>query len=82
MLSVEVEREECFALAIIMYYFYLAAFFWMLNIAFNVARFDPPPPPSSQPPQIIFVRFRLVSLNLLRVWLYGVTRAAEMTFIF
>jgi hypothetical protein len=47
MLSVEVEREECFALAIIMYYFYLAAFFWMLNIAFNVARFDPP---SFQPP--------------------------------
>ncbi len=45
MLSVEVEREECFALAIIMYYFYLAAFFWLLNIAFNVARFDPPPPP-------------------------------------
>jgi hypothetical protein len=45
MLSVEVEREECFALAIIMYYFYLAAFFWMLNIAFNVARFDPPTPP-------------------------------------
>jgi hypothetical protein len=44
MLSVEVEREECFALAIIMYYFYLAAFFWMLNIAFNVARFDPPTP--------------------------------------
>jgi hypothetical protein len=50
MLSVEVEREECFALAIIMYYFYLAAFFWMLNIAFNVARFDPP-----IPLQIIFV---------------------------
>jgi hypothetical protein len=59
MLSVEVEREECFALAIIMYYFYLAAFFWMLNIAFNVARFDPP----THPPnllQIIFV------LHLLR----------------
>jgi hypothetical protein len=55
MLSVEVEREECFALAIIMYYFYLAAFFWMLNIAFNVARFDPPPPHPSKPPQVIFL---------------------------
>ncbi len=61
MLSVEVEREECFALAIIMYYFYLAAFFWMLNIAFNVARFDPPYPP---PPFQIILEDHLLRKNL------------------
>jgi hypothetical protein len=60
MLSVEVEREECFALAIIMYYFYLAAFFWMLNIAFNVARFDPPTHPPN-PLQVISAKCSYVS---------------------
>ena len=38
MLSPELEGEGCFALALLMYYFYMATFFWMLNIAVNVAR--------------------------------------------
>ena len=38
MLSGSLEAGHCFVLAVLMYYFYLAAFFWMLNIAINVAR--------------------------------------------
>jgi len=38
MLAVDIEYEFCFVLAILMYYFYLASFCWMLNIASNVAK--------------------------------------------
>ena len=38
MLSGPLDSTECFVLAVLMYYFYLAVFFWMLNIAANVAR--------------------------------------------
>jgi len=38
MLVIDMEYEFCFVLAILMYYFYLATFCWMLNIAVNVAK--------------------------------------------
>eukprot|EP00088_Acartia_fossae_P018538 TRINITY_DN20710_c0_g1_i1.p1 TRINITY_DN20710_c0_g1~~TRINITY_DN20710_c0_g1_i1.p1 ORF type:complete len:449 (+),score=78.94 TRINITY_DN20710_c0_g1_i1:70-1347(+) len=38
MLAVDLEYELCFVLALAMYYFYLAVFCWMLNIAVNVAK--------------------------------------------
>ena len=34
----ELSAAHCFLLAVAMYYFYLSAFFWMLNIAVDVAR--------------------------------------------
>jgi len=34
----EISAFSCTVLAVTMYYFFLAAFFWMLNIAFEVAR--------------------------------------------
>jgi len=37
MLVGDLQGESCFILAIAMYYFYLATFAWMLNIAYNVA---------------------------------------------
>ena len=33
-----VEDSGCFALAVIMYFFFMASFFWMLIIAFDVCR--------------------------------------------
>jgi hypothetical protein len=38
MFTRELSDTNCFLLAVSMYYFYLSAFFWMLNIAFDVAR--------------------------------------------
>merc|ERR1712106_327078 len=34
----EISAFSCMVLAVTMYYFFLAALFWMLNIAFEVAR--------------------------------------------
>ena len=36
--ATEIEAFSCKVLAVSMYYFYMATFFWMLNIAFEVAR--------------------------------------------
>jgi len=38
MFAIDISELSCFVLAVLMYYFYLAAFFWMLNIGFDVAR--------------------------------------------
>lgn len=38
MFTRDLNTMSCFLLAVSMYYFYLSAFFWMLNIAFDVAR--------------------------------------------
>lgn len=38
MFTVDISEIACLVLAVVMYYFYLAAFFWMLNIGFDVAR--------------------------------------------
>ena len=36
-LAGDVSSSSCFVLAVFMFYFYLSSFFWMLNIAFDVA---------------------------------------------
>eukprot|EP00092_Neocalanus_flemingeri_P055123 GFUD01065044.1.p1 GENE.GFUD01065044.1~~GFUD01065044.1.p1 ORF type:complete len:925 (-),score=203.73 GFUD01065044.1:75-2849(-) len=38
MFTIDISHISCVVLAVLMYYFYLAAFFWMLNIGFDVAR--------------------------------------------
>ena len=38
MFTLHISPEACLVLAVLMYYFYLASFFWMLNIGFDVAR--------------------------------------------
>jgi len=38
MFTRDIPAIPCLVLAVLMYYFYLAAFFWMLNIGFDVAR--------------------------------------------
>jgi len=38
MFTNDISEISCFVLAVVMYYFYLAVFFWMLNIGFDVAR--------------------------------------------
>eukprot|EP00092_Neocalanus_flemingeri_P018666 GFUD01020214.1.p1 GENE.GFUD01020214.1~~GFUD01020214.1.p1 ORF type:complete len:598 (-),score=112.18 GFUD01020214.1:120-1697(-) len=37
MFTTNIPTSSCMVLAVFIYYFYLAAFFWMLNIAFDVA---------------------------------------------
>jgi len=38
MFTTDISDTSCMVLAVLMYYFYLAAFFWMLAIGFDVAR--------------------------------------------
>lgn len=38
MFTNDISHISCLVLAVLMYYFYLSAFFWMLNIGFDVAR--------------------------------------------